>query len=198
MARQQDEEKKKKILQAAIRSFGELGYDTTTMKDIAQEANIAPGSIYTYFKDKAVLFIATVNTVWKEFYAGLDKIAQSAQGFDNRMDALMDYGFDLLVNLHPIVRGMYQEANRLDIFHKNMNRLSKRLVEFFAAADSKNEPLSFKDPDTQQYLVKVWISGILFTLASVPTHRIKNEVVHMKRALREKFLFPIQPEPSGK
>jgi AcrR family transcriptional regulator len=40
---QQDEEKRVKILQAAIVAFGDQGFTNTTMKDIAIASGIAPG-----------------------------------------------------------------------------------------------------------------------------------------------------------
>lgn len=44
--------RKEEILEAAIRIFSEKGFDNTTTKEIANEAGIAEGTIFRYFKTK--------------------------------------------------------------------------------------------------------------------------------------------------
>src|SRR5438067_5516198 len=46
----------KRILDGARKIFLEKGYDHTSMRNIAQEINYSPGSIYFYFKDKSEIF----------------------------------------------------------------------------------------------------------------------------------------------
>lgn len=45
-----------KILKAAERLFGEKGYYNTSINDIAVKAEVAPGTLYIYFKDKYTLY----------------------------------------------------------------------------------------------------------------------------------------------
>jgi AcrR family transcriptional regulator len=44
------------ILRSAVAVFGRRGFTRTTMLEIAQEANVASGTVYQYFSDKADLF----------------------------------------------------------------------------------------------------------------------------------------------
>ncbi|MES9682444.1 helix-turn-helix domain-containing protein, partial [Gottfriedia acidiceleris] len=48
--------KKQNILQAATKSFTIFGYKATTMSQIAKQANVGKGTIYTFFKNKEELF----------------------------------------------------------------------------------------------------------------------------------------------
>lgn len=52
------EELKEKIIQAAIESFSQSGYDRTTMHDIAKRLGLSKGTLYLYFRSKEDLFIA--------------------------------------------------------------------------------------------------------------------------------------------
>jgi AcrR family transcriptional regulator len=52
------EERKKQILQAATRVFAAKGFEGATISDIADEAGVAEGSIYNYFKNKNDLLIS--------------------------------------------------------------------------------------------------------------------------------------------
>ncbi|NCN05019.1 MAG: TetR/AcrR family transcriptional regulator [Spirochaetales bacterium] len=183
MARHQDDEKRDRILQASIKAFQEKGFTTTTMKDIADRAGIAPGSIYTYFQDKEVLFIAAVDTVWKGFYKGLKPIISEALGFEAQLKAMLDYGFQLLLELHPLVQGMYQEPHRLNLFHKNMVKLAKQLAFFFEQSDSARPSLSRMDRRSRMNLMKIWISGMMFTLSSLPANRIHLEITQQRKMI---------------
>ncbi len=56
------EEKKRKtkktIIEAAVKLFGEKGFDKTSIKELAKEAGIGKGTIYTYFQKKTEIFHA--------------------------------------------------------------------------------------------------------------------------------------------
>jgi len=51
-------EVKEKIVQAAIESFAQTGFDRTKMEDIAKRLGLSKGTIYLYFKSKEDLFLA--------------------------------------------------------------------------------------------------------------------------------------------
>src|SRR6185503_20332668 len=50
-------ELKEKIIQSAIASFAQTGYDRTKMEDIAKRLGLSKGTIYLYFKSKEDLFL---------------------------------------------------------------------------------------------------------------------------------------------
>lgn len=193
MARHQDDEKRSRILEAAIIAFQDQGFTTTTVKDIADRAGIAPGSIYTYFQDKEVLFIAAVDTVWKSFYAGLKPIMTLQEPFHNKMESMLDYGFKLLEELHPLVQGMYQEPSRLNLFHKNIVKLSKQLAFFFDTVQTRLPGLSRIDRRSRMHLIKLWISGMMFTLSSLPPERIQQEITQQRKLILDLLISGTDP-----
>lgn len=54
-------EKETMILDAAERVFAARGYAATTVKDVAQEAGVATGTVYLYFPSKEELFLALID-----------------------------------------------------------------------------------------------------------------------------------------
>ena len=50
-------DKEERILQAAVRLFGRKGYHASSIADIADEAGVAAGTIYLYFKRKEDLLV---------------------------------------------------------------------------------------------------------------------------------------------
>jgi AcrR family transcriptional regulator len=65
MARPRDPDKRRRILDAAVRVFSRDGYRRAAVSDIADEAGVAKGGLYLYFPSKVVLF-------GEAFLAGFD------------------------------------------------------------------------------------------------------------------------------
>lgn len=53
------QEVRERIVAAALRVFGERGFHGATMQDVVRECGLSIGAIYTYFKGKEDLFLAT-------------------------------------------------------------------------------------------------------------------------------------------
>ncbi|MGD2105899.1 MAG: helix-turn-helix domain-containing protein, partial [Anaerolineae bacterium] len=49
--------RRREILQAAAGLFAEKGYQRTAVKEVAERAGIAPGTIYLYFDSKGDLLV---------------------------------------------------------------------------------------------------------------------------------------------
>jgi TetR/AcrR family acrAB operon transcriptional repressor len=62
-----DGERTQQILGAAAAVIIRLGYDKTTMRDIANEAGLSRGTIYLYFKGKEDIFAALVYHEWLQY-----------------------------------------------------------------------------------------------------------------------------------
>jgi TetR/AcrR family fatty acid metabolism transcriptional regulator len=64
-----------KITRAGLKVFAKKGYFKATVDDIANEAGIAKGTIYLYFKDKPSLYIKTID----EHFTGAVRFLQAIQ-----------------------------------------------------------------------------------------------------------------------
>ncbi|MBS0234572.1 MAG: TetR/AcrR family transcriptional regulator [Proteobacteria bacterium] len=53
-----DPQKRRQILDGAHRIFSELGFDATSMSDVARSAQVSKATLYVYFQDKEHLFTA--------------------------------------------------------------------------------------------------------------------------------------------
>ncbi len=54
-----EEEVRRRIVAAALRVFAEKGFHRATMQDVVRESGLSVGAIYTYFKSKDELFLAS-------------------------------------------------------------------------------------------------------------------------------------------
>lgn len=61
------EERREQIVRAAAKLFSEQGYYSTTIQDIAREADISVGLIYQYFRDKDDVLFLTLQAVLETY-----------------------------------------------------------------------------------------------------------------------------------
>ena len=66
MARRRSDDKRRRILQAAVRVFAKKGYFGARVSEIARRAGVADGTIYLYFKNKEDVLVALFDEVMAE------------------------------------------------------------------------------------------------------------------------------------
>jgi TetR/AcrR family transcriptional regulator, cholesterol catabolism regulator len=66
--------RKDQILEAAARLFGERGYHGTSMRDLAEETGILPGSLYAHIQSKEGLLYEIVARAAGEFLERLEAV----------------------------------------------------------------------------------------------------------------------------
>jgi AcrR family transcriptional regulator len=75
-------ERRRDMIDAAVKLFSDRGYQETTVQDIAAEAGVATGSVYIYFASKDAL----LNAVNERFYEGLiDRVSEIAERLIQRI-----------------------------------------------------------------------------------------------------------------
>jgi TetR/AcrR family fatty acid metabolism transcriptional regulator len=77
--------KKQQIINAAIEVFGKKNFQSSSISEIAQRANIAEGTIYQYFKNKEDLFFSIPLEKTKEFCRDLDLHLEGITGAYNKI-----------------------------------------------------------------------------------------------------------------
>lgn len=56
-------DKRTRILEAAARVFAAKGFHATTVRDVAQAAGVADGTIYNYFENKGALLLGLIDPI---------------------------------------------------------------------------------------------------------------------------------------
>ena len=84
------EKKKQAIIQAALRLFKEKGFKETSIKSIAEVAEVSPVSIYNYFGSKDNLVALCVNDLFEEITQQAEDILKSNLAFNTKLDQALD------------------------------------------------------------------------------------------------------------
>jgi len=101
------ERRRQQIIVAAKRVFSERGFSKTTMEDIAREAELSPGTLYLYFKNKDELYASLSLRILQYMNIRLEDVKKEKdsnpeQKIASIKEALYDvYQFDpmILINM---------------------------------------------------------------------------------------------------
>ena len=68
------EERRRQILDAAVRAFAKKGYHACRVSDIAEEAGVAYGLVYHYFESKDAVLEAIFREMWGMMVAAINAV----------------------------------------------------------------------------------------------------------------------------
>jgi TetR/AcrR family transcriptional regulator, fatty acid metabolism regulator protein len=91
MARPKTEEKRKRILQAAVKVFARKGYFAARVSEIAKTAGVADGTIYLYFKGKEDILVRLFDEVMAEQAVELRKAVGRLSSAPERLRAIAQH-----------------------------------------------------------------------------------------------------------
>ncbi|WP_110931620.1 TetR/AcrR family transcriptional regulator [Paenibacillus bouchesdurhonensis] len=103
-------DRRQQVIDAAEKSFALFGYKATTMDQVAKIANVAKGTIYTFFTNKEELFDEILRSVILEMKRITEKdVREDKSFFENvyqSMDSLLEFRreHELLIKLFQEVR----------------------------------------------------------------------------------------------
>jgi AcrR family transcriptional regulator len=93
---QHEHEVRRRIVEAAIRVFGQRGFHRATMQDIVVESGLSVGAIYTYFKSKSDLILAGCDLITDQELAQLAARLAAVDDYRDRIAAAVGFWFDNL------------------------------------------------------------------------------------------------------
>ena len=79
------DDKRSRILQAAVKVFAQLGFYNAKVSQIAKNAGIADGTIYLYFKNKDEILISFFEEEMARFIAKVSKEIESETDVKTRL-----------------------------------------------------------------------------------------------------------------
>lgn len=105
--------KRERVLEVAMREFGEHGYSTGSLNTIAREAGIAKGSLFQYFTDKQEFFAYICDEASRRIREDMERRI-AAVDFDQSFDGWL---FDVFCEWteymadHPLERAVTAATN---------------------------------------------------------------------------------------
>jgi AcrR family transcriptional regulator len=88
------------ILDAAREVFGELGYETATVRDIIRRTGLAAGTFYNYYRSKEEVFAALADDGARRFNPILKALRGQGLGFETFVERAIAAYFEFLADEH--------------------------------------------------------------------------------------------------
>jgi AcrR family transcriptional regulator len=134
------ERRRQQIIVAAKRVFSEKGYSKATMEDIAREAELSPGTLYLYFKNKDELYASLSLRILQYLNIRLEDVEREKDVEPRKKiaaikEALFDvYQFDpmILINMFHL-QSSETLKNLSSPLLENITELSRNSLTILAA-----------------------------------------------------------------
>ena len=115
------ERRRQQIIVAAKRVFSDRGFNKATMEDIAKEAELSPGTLYLYFKNKEELYASLSLRILQYLHIRVTHVNKDRTlAPEKKLRALMDAMFDVY-DFDPMVI--------INMFHLQSSETLKNLSD---------------------------------------------------------------------
>jgi len=130
-------DRRQAILRAAVNVFAEKGYHGCRISDVAQEAGVAYGLVYHYFRNKEELLHSVFTDGWSRFASNLTRLVEADLPLREKVGSIVDHCFDVYRDDPRSMRVMILEVARTPAFRDSAKRnafeegiaLTARLLE---------------------------------------------------------------------
>ncbi len=106
------EEKRRLILDAAVRVFARDGFHTSRVGDIAEEAGVAHGLLYHYFSSKDEVLLTVFSENWSDLLVRFEGVEASDEPADEKLRGLVKILLRTWRNDPALVTVMVREVGR--------------------------------------------------------------------------------------
>ncbi|WP_036262585.1 TetR family transcriptional regulator [Methylocapsa aurea] len=146
------------IIEVAERLFRQIGFQKTTVADIARELQMSPANVYRFFAAKSGINVAVCRRILNEIEAAVEEIARrTGSPAKNLRDVIVviekinAQRFMSDRKLHELVETAYNE--NWPIVREHLERLDKVLAQIISQGVAAGEFRS-DDPDLSAILVR--------------------------------------------
>ncbi len=117
-------QRRQEILNAARSVFSVKGFNSTTMEEIASQAELSPGTLYLYFKNKEELHTSLSINILKFLSSRINRVMKKKISVEEKLESFRDIFIDIYENDPQIL---------INLFHlqsgETLHHLSDELLE---------------------------------------------------------------------
>ena len=114
------EQRKIEIINAARKVFSNKGFNSATMEEIASEAELSPGTLYLYFKNKEELHTSLSIEILKYLADEIQKVVSQDISVEEKIERFRDVFIDVYI---------YDPNILINLFHLQSGDTLKNLSE---------------------------------------------------------------------
>jgi AcrR family transcriptional regulator len=155
-------DKRRLILDAAVRVFARQGFHTCRVSDIADEAGVAYGLVYHYFQSKDEVLDTLFLERWELMLAAIDEIDAQPIGARDKLYAIASFIIDSYRHDRDLMKVIIVEvtraANTFGQTHlPEIRKAYQRIADIVEAAQADG---TFRDSVTPQFAAMAFYGAI--------------------------------------
>jgi TetR/AcrR family transcriptional regulator, fatty acid metabolism regulator protein len=191
------EEKRRQLLDAAVRVFARKGYHASRVGDIAEEAGVAHGLLYHYFKSKDDVLEAVFHENWSVLVARIRSVEETDEPAGDQLRHIAAIVLRTWLHLPDVVRVVVREFGRSPELAERIGELAQPIEAIHRVIVRGVERGEFRqdiDPRVAATVVYGSIDELLtaWVLGRLPSN--EADVVAAERTLLEISLLGLQKQ----
>jgi TetR/AcrR family transcriptional regulator, fatty acid metabolism regulator protein len=154
------EEKRRLILDAAVRVFAHKGFHTSRVGDIAEEAGVAHGLLYHYFTSKDEVLETIFRETWSDLLAEIDEIETSDVPAREQLERVAARLLGMWSSHPDVVRVLVREIARSAEVQQRIGELVKPIESIQRMIGRGQQTGEFRDDFDARIAGIVFYGGI--------------------------------------
>jgi TetR/AcrR family fatty acid metabolism transcriptional regulator len=189
------EEKRRQLLDAAVRVFARKGFHASRVGDIAEEAGVAHGLLYHYFKSKDQVLEAVFHENWSVLLARIASVEETDESAADQLRHIAAIVLRTWLHLPDVVRVVIREFGRSPELAERLGELTQPIDAIQRVIERGIERGEFRqdvDPRFAAAVVYGSIDELLtaWVLGRLPSD--EEDVAAAERTLLEVSLLGLQ------
>jgi AcrR family transcriptional regulator len=124
------DDKRRRILEAAVRVFAERGYESSRVGDVAREAGVAYGLVYHYFGSKDAVLDAVLREAWGRLLAALAQAEGTGSGAADQLALAVKIVLRTWSDDPDLVRLLVREVIRSPVIQDELDLIGQAFATF--------------------------------------------------------------------
>jgi len=158
--------KREIILRSAIRVIARRGYFNTRIADIIEDAKIAHGLVYHYFKSKDEVILSIFRDAWNIFLSHTMRISRENEDPLAALEKIVEYVFRVFQRNPDIIKVLIFDVPRIDDFYSKANQklyhsFFEKIMAIIAAGQEKGLIRNTVEPVIAAYTIIGAVDSII-------------------------------------
>ena len=192
-----EEFRRSSIEAAAMRAIARKGIDEVTIQDIADEAGVAKGTVYVYFRDREELLACTADRLFDDLVADIEPAFTAEGPFAVRLRNLALRQLRFFDEHRALFRATLALSQREADFSKSRSRCSARyaslLETLFAGAAAKGEVRGDVEAHTLAAIYRDCVRGVIIRRLDPKSQKTRTSAEADAELIVSILLHGIQP-----
>jgi TetR/AcrR family transcriptional regulator, fatty acid metabolism regulator protein len=168
-------EKRQVLLDAAVRVFAEKGYHAARVGDIAEEAGVAYGLLYHYFRSKEEVLETIFRTTWTNMIATVGSIAETGEPAREQLRKVTEVILRTWRRDPDLVRVLVREVTRSPQLQQQVDEIAAALQSLQAIIERGQAAGEFRTDVDARLVSVVWYGALEETLTGWVLGRLADD-----------------------